>query len=86
MAIEAVQRTRKASPMRRSYDRIVERRGGKAKNLAEVAAARKLLTLVYYGYATERSAACPGARHARARTPTKLVPSQAGDASSRSCA
>lgn len=48
-AVEAVQRTRKASPMRRTYDRIVERRGGTGKNLAKVAAARKLLTLVYYG-------------------------------------
>jgi hypothetical protein len=35
--------------MRRTYDRIVTRRGGTGKNLAKVAAARKLLTLVYYG-------------------------------------
>jgi hypothetical protein len=35
--------------MRRTYDRIVERRGGTGKNLAKVAAARKLLCLVYYG-------------------------------------
>ena len=35
--------------MRRTYDRIVERRGSTGKNLAKVAAARKLLTLVYYG-------------------------------------
>jgi transposase len=48
-AIEAVQRCPKNSPMRTSYDRIVERRGGTGKNLAKVAAARKLLTLVYYG-------------------------------------
>lgn len=48
-AIEAVQHTRKNSPMRAPYDRIVERRGAKAKNIAKVAAARKLLTLVYYG-------------------------------------
>jgi hypothetical protein len=48
-AIEAVQHTRKNSPMRAPYDRIVERRGAKAKNIAKVAAARKLLALVYYG-------------------------------------
>jgi len=48
-AIEAVQRARTTSPMRRTYDRIVDRRGGTGKNLAKVAAARKLLTLVYYG-------------------------------------
>ncbi len=48
-AIEAVQRSPKTSPMRRTYDRIVDRRGGTGKNLAKVAAARKLLTLVYYG-------------------------------------
>ena len=48
-AVEAVQRAPKGSPMRRTYDRIVERRGGTGKNLAKVAAARKLLTLVYYG-------------------------------------
>lgn len=35
--------------MRFTYERIVERRGGTGKNLAKVAAARKLLTLVYYG-------------------------------------
>lgn len=35
--------------MRASYERIVERRGAKANNIAKVAAARKLLTLVYYG-------------------------------------
>jgi hypothetical protein len=38
----------------RTYHRIVERRGGKAKNLAKVAAARKLLTLVYYGLRDRR--------------------------------
>jgi transposase len=48
-AIEAVQRAPATSPMRRTYDRIVARRGGTGKNLAKVAAARKLLTLVYYG-------------------------------------
>jgi transposase len=48
-AIEAVQRAPVSSPMRRTYDRIVARRGGTGRNLAKVAAARKLLTLAYYG-------------------------------------
>jgi transposase len=48
-AIEAVQHTPKGSPLRASYDRIVDRRGAKAKNIAKVAVARKLLRLVYYG-------------------------------------
>jgi hypothetical protein len=47
-AVEAVQGAAKSSPMRLSYDRIVARRGGAGKNLAKVAAARKLVTL-YYG-------------------------------------
>lgn len=48
-AIEAVQRAPQHTTMRRTYDRIVDRRGGTSKNIAKVAAARKLLTLVYYG-------------------------------------
>lgn len=48
-AIEAVQHVPATSPIRRTYQRIVDRRGGTGKNLAKVAAARKLLTLVYYG-------------------------------------
>lgn len=48
-AVEAVQRSPKGSPMRAAYDRIVERRGREARNIAKIAAARKLLTLVYYG-------------------------------------
>ncbi len=48
-AVEAVQRAASSGPIRSTYERIVERRGGTAKNLAKVAAARKLLTLVYYG-------------------------------------
>jgi hypothetical protein len=34
--------------MRRIKDRIIERRGKKASSVAKTAAARKLLTLVYY--------------------------------------
>ncbi|MEU1600010.1 hypothetical protein ABZ468_46340 [Streptomyces sp. NPDC005708] len=46
--VEAVQRSVADTPMRRLRDRIVDRRGIKARNLAKTAAARKLLTLVYY--------------------------------------
>jgi transposase len=48
-AIEAVQCAPVSSPKRRTYDRIVARRGGTGRNLAKVAAARRLLTLAYYG-------------------------------------
>ncbi len=34
--------------MRRLRDRIIQRRGTTARNVAKAAAARKLLTLVYY--------------------------------------
>lgn len=44
-AVEAVQRIRRG-PIAASLARLVERRGA---NIAKVAAARKLLTLVYYG-------------------------------------
>lgn len=45
-AVEAVSRWRGGAPIRDSYQRIAERRGA---NIARVAAARKLITLVYYG-------------------------------------
>lgn len=45
-AIEAVARYHGGAPIRPTYARIAERRGNK---IARVAAARKLLTLVYYG-------------------------------------
>jgi transposase len=45
-AVEAVVRWRGGAPIRDSYRRIAERRG---TNIARVAAARKLLTLVFYG-------------------------------------
>jgi transposase len=46
--VEAVQRCSADTPMRRLKDRIIERRGVHARNVAKTAAARKLLTLVYY--------------------------------------
>jgi hypothetical protein len=45
-AIEAVQRQQTTAKISADKDRIEARRG---KNIAKVAAARKLLTLVYYG-------------------------------------
>jgi transposase len=45
-AVEAVQRQRGANPVRALRHRVSDRRG---KNIGRVAAARKLVTLVYYG-------------------------------------
>ena len=45
-AVEAVSRYHGGAPIRDSFHRISERRG---RNIARVAAARKLLTLVFYG-------------------------------------
>jgi transposase len=45
-AVEAVSRYHGGAPIRDSFTRIAERRG---RNIARVAAARKLLTLVFYG-------------------------------------
>ncbi|MBE8476038.1 IS110 family RNA-guided transposase [Streptomyces justiciae] len=48
-AVEAIQHAPENTPMRAHRDRIEARRGSQARNLAKAAAARKLLTLVYYG-------------------------------------
>ena len=45
-AVEAVSRYHGGAPIRSTYRRVAERRG---RNIGRVAAARKLLTLVYYG-------------------------------------
>ncbi|MGH9152049.1 MAG: IS110 family transposase [Acidimicrobiales bacterium] len=45
-AVEAVQRQRGPTPVRAHHHRVADRRG---RNIGRVAAARKLLTLVYYG-------------------------------------
>ena len=47
--IEAIQRIPRDSAIGAVKDAIVARRGKQAKNIAKVAAARRLLTLVYYG-------------------------------------
>ena len=46
---EAIQRIPKDSVIGAGKDAIIARRGKEAKNIAKVAAARKLLTLVFYG-------------------------------------
>jgi hypothetical protein len=46
--VEAVQRARLGTPMRNRYAQIVARRGGTAKHLAKVAAARELGECVFY--------------------------------------
>jgi len=49
-AIEAIQRAPSGpGGMREIRDRIVNQRGQAARNIGKVAAARKLLTLVFYG-------------------------------------
>jgi transposase len=47
--IEAIQRVPKDSVIGGVKDAIITRRGKEARNIAKVAAARRLLTLVYYG-------------------------------------
>jgi transposase len=47
--IEAIQRARAGSWPGDVKDAIIARRGRQARNIAKVAAARRLLTLVYYG-------------------------------------
>ena len=46
---EAVQRVRADSFPGTAKQAIIDRRGAQARSIAKVAAARKLLTLVYYG-------------------------------------
>jgi len=45
---EAIQHQPAGSPVRDIKDRIIVRRGKEAKNIAKTAAARKLLTCVFY--------------------------------------
>jgi transposase len=47
--IEAIRRAPAGFPVRDAKDAIIARRGPGARNVAKVAAARRLLTLVYYG-------------------------------------
>jgi len=47
--IEAIQRVPRDSVIGSAKDAIIARRGKEARNIAKVAAARRLLALVYYG-------------------------------------
>ena len=47
--VEAIQRQPAGSRPRAVKDAIIARRGAQARNIAKVAAARELLTLVFYG-------------------------------------
>jgi transposase len=46
--VEAIQRQPAGTPIRDAKDRIIARRGKEARNIARVAAARQLLTCVFY--------------------------------------
>jgi transposase len=46
--VEAIQRQPATSPVRQARDRIIARRGKQARNIAKIAAARHLLTAVFY--------------------------------------
>ena len=46
--VEAIQHQPADSPPRELKDRIIARRGAQARNIAKAAAARKLLTCVFY--------------------------------------
>jgi hypothetical protein len=46
--IEAIQHVPAGHPLRQRKDDIIARRGQQAKNIAKVAAARQLLTWVFY--------------------------------------
>jgi hypothetical protein len=63
--IEAVQYTPADTPGRQAWDAIITRCGPQARNIAKLAAARKLLTSVFYamrdGYV--RSLDTPAAQH-----------------------
>ncbi len=66
--IEAVQHTPDGTPVRQARDAIIARRGPQARNIAKVAAARKLLTYVYLR-AARRARQVPGHPRRRARGP-----------------
>ena len=63
--VEAVQRTPAGTPVREARDAIIARRGPQARNIAKVAAARKLLTYVFYAMRDGhvRAPDTPGAQH-----------------------
>ena len=46
--VEAIQHVPAGNPLRQRKDAILARRGNEAKNIAKIAAARQLLTWVFY--------------------------------------
>ena len=72
---EAIQRQPAGTRPRQVKDGIIARRGKEAKNIAKVAAARELLTLVFYGM---RDGHVRRARPARRRRPHDLSGPAAG--------
>jgi transposase len=58
--IEAIQRQPAGSRPRAVRDAIIARRGKEARNIAKVAAARELLTLIFYGLRDGRIRCLPG--------------------------
>ncbi len=65
--VEAIQHQPDGSPARELKDRIIARRGTQARNIARAAAARKLLTCVFYALRDGRSGPWPPRRTAAAR-------------------
>ena len=66
---EAIQRQPAGTRPRQVKDGIIARRGKEAKNIAKVAAARELLTLVFYGMRDGRRPPCSPARAGRMTCP-----------------
>ena len=60
--IEAIQHVPAGHPLRQRKEDIIARRGAQARNIAKVAAARQLLTWVYYAM-RDGQVRCPGHRH-----------------------
>jgi hypothetical protein len=66
--VEAIQHTPAGTPIRQARDAIITRRGPQARNIAKVAAARKLLTYVSLRDA-RREGQVPGHPRRRAQGP-----------------
>ncbi len=60
--IEAIQRVPRDSVIGAAKEAIISRRGQQARNIAKVAAARRLLTLVFYGLRDEQIRCLPAGR------------------------
>ena len=89
---EAIQRQPAGSRPGEVKDAIIARRGKEAKNIAKIAAARELLTLVFYGMrdgrirrlAGQRRSARMTARRPGARPPAILPPATGREAAENS--